>query len=360
MNICSCGNLFDDRCSQCPRCDALQVFGLGKDATETEIRNAYRLLVKVWQPDRLPDDPKLKEEAENKLKDINTAFESLIATSTELIGRQRPVYITSRAASSETVPDAVNAPRKPSQGYTTLVVLPDRTPPPVPGFWQRNKPRFAFWGKFILLFGVAVIACVLLMGKSIRTFLQDHSPGNEQVAGVGESGSVSAPEASSNAAQPAPRSADNRQPAKTHAETRAETQQAAPAPRPKFSPYLTVGSTKDEVLAQQGTPTASSEDKLVYGKSELYLKDGAVVGWRIDPVSSPIRVKLWPEGPVDPGLDFFSYGSSKDSVLAVQGTPTAFTENKFEYGGSIVYFQNKRVVSWKNDPASIPLRIRPY
>ena len=127
-----------------------------------------------------------------------------------------------------------------------------------------------------------------------------------------------------------------------------------------MSSYLTVGSTRDEVLAQQGTPTASSDDKLVYGKSELYLKDGAVIGWRIDPVSSPIRVKLWPEAPVDPGLDFFSYGSSKDAVLAVQGTPTAFSEDKFEYGGSVVYFQNKRVVSWKNDPASIPLRIRPY
>lgn len=358
MNICSCGNLFGDQYSQCPRCDALQVFGLGKDATETEIRNAYRLLVKVWQPDRLPDDPQLKEEAENKLKDINAAFESLIATSTELIGRQRPVYITSRAASSETVPDTATAPRKPSQGYTTLVVLPERTPPPIPGFWQRSKPRFAFWGWFILLFGIAAIACVLLMGKSIRTFFGVHSPGSEQVANMGDSGSASAPAASSEAAQPALRSADDRQPAKTHAETHAETQKAAAAPRPKLLPYVTVGSTKDEVLAQQGPPTASSDDKLVYGKSELYLKDGAVVGWRIDPMASPIRVKLWPQGSVNPELDFFSYGSSKDAVIVVQGTPTAFTENKFEYAGSVVYFQNNRVVSWKNDPASIPLRVR--
>jgi hypothetical protein len=67
-------------------------------------------------------------------------------------------------------------------------------------------------------------------------------------------------------------------------------------------------------------------------------------------------VKLWPQASVDPDLEYFSYGSSKDTVLVVQGTPTAFTEDKFEYGGSVVYFKNGRVVSRKNDPASILLR----
>jgi hypothetical protein len=373
MNICSCGNLFNDQYSQCPRCDALQVFGLGRDATETEIRNAYRTLVKVWQPDRILDDQKLKEEAENKLKDINTAFESLIATSTELIGRQRPVYLTSRAASSETVPDAENAPRKPSQGFTTLVVLPERTPPPPPGFWQRMKPRLKFWSRFGLICVIAAFAILILSGRSIRTLLNAHRPGVEQPASVnGQQSAPNATEGPSNDSPVAskqnsqspgrPNSVRNSAQASNSAQP-ANERAAAHGTQPearKMSSYLTVGSTKDEVLAQLGTPTASSDDKLVYGKSELYLKDGAVVGWRIDPVSSPIRVKLWPEAPVDPGLDFFSYGSSRDAVLAVQGTPTAFSEDKFEYGGSVVYFQNKRVVSWKNDPASIPLRLRPY
>jgi hypothetical protein len=132
----------------------------------------------------------------------------------------------------------------------------------------------------------------------------------------------------------------------------------APAAPRKLLPYITVGSTMEEVLAQQGTPTASSEDKLVYGKSVLYFKDGAVIGWRIDPVASPMRVKLWPRSAVDPTLATYSVGSSKDVVLVVQGTPTAFTENKFEYGKSEVYFRNNRVVSWKEDPASAPLWAR--
>jgi outer membrane protein assembly factor BamE (lipoprotein component of BamABCDE complex) len=135
------------------------------------------------------------------------------------------------------------------------------------------------------------------------------------------------------------------QTAKTHA-----------APLKVYS-YITVGSTRDEVIEQLGPPTASSEDKLVYSNSELYLKGGNVVGWKIDP-RSPIKVKLWPTSSVDPSLDHFSVGSTKDAVLVVQGTPTAFTQDEFEYGGSVVYFQNNRVVNWKNDPASIPLRAR--
>jgi hypothetical protein len=75
----------------------------------------------------------------------------------------------------------------------------------------------------------------------------------------------------------------------------------------KLYSYITVGSTRDEVIQQQGRPTASSESKLVYGSSELYLRGGSVIGWKIDP-RSPIKVKLWPASPVDPSLDHFSVG----------------------------------------------------
>ena len=121
-------------------------------------------------------------------------------------------------------------------------------------------------------------------------------------------------------------------------------------------PYITVGSTRQEVMDMLGAPTALADDKLVYGKSELYLRNGRVAGWRIDPVANPIRVKLWPSGAVDTSLDFFTIGDSKDIVLVVQGTPTAFSKDKFEYGGSEVDFENGEVVSWKEDPNSIRLR----
>jgi hypothetical protein len=153
--------------------------------------------------------------------------------------------------------------------------------------------------------------------------------------------------------QPVPQNANGVQTEKIHSTAR-NAQPVAGI----VKPYVTVGFTREEVLAQQGTPTAASEDKLVYGKSELYLKRGFVVGWRIDPVSSPIRVKLWPQYTINPSPEYFTIGSSRDIVLAVQGTPTAFTEDKCEYGGSEVDFRDNKVVSWKSDPASIPLRAR--
>jgi hypothetical protein len=390
MNICSCGGLFDDESSQCPRCEALQVFGLRKDALETEIRDAYRLFLKVWSPDNLQGDELSKAAAEDKLKDIHAAFEYLTMTSTERAQHKRPVYLTARTDSTATTTDVARVEPRASTGYTTLVVLPPPTPPPSDRWyvspWKALKQIYRFWRRFWLLFGLAAIVFALTTGKSIRSyFLAQRAnwqpaasintsgvPGvnasgaqdvpiaaelpknNSQETEKGEAQSLAsrngtpAPAGGLHAASPVPLQAANRQPVN-----------APPALRTIHS-YITIGSTKDEVIALQGTPTETSDDKLVYGKSELDLKDGVVVGWRIDPNASTMRVKLWPSSPVDTEPGYFAVGSTRDFVLAVQGTPTAFTQNKFEYGDSVVYFQNNRVASWKNDPASIPLRVRAY
>jgi len=65
---------------------------------------------------------------------------------------------------------------------------------------------------------------------------------------------------------------------------------------------------------------------------------------------------MWPTAAVDSALDHFGVGSSKDEVLAVQGTPTAFSRDTFEYGRSLVFFKNERVIGWKTDPTSVFLR----
>jgi hypothetical protein len=168
--------------------------------------------------------------------------------------------------------------------------------------------------------------------------------------------STVAPTEIQQAPQTEPSASQQTPPASPQKTTASHPDPVSTAP-PKILSYITVGSTRDEVLTQQGTPTASSDDKLVYGKSELYLKNGSVVGWRIDP-AFPIRVKLWPSTAVDPSLASYSVGSSKDEVLTVQGTPTAFTADRFEYGKSVVIFRNNKVVSWKEDPDSTPLWAR--
>ena len=81
--ICFCGNPVEEDGALCPRCAALRVLELGTDATEKEIKAAYRLLVKVWHPDRFQGDPALKEAAEAKLKAVNSAYVLLSSPSSK-------------------------------------------------------------------------------------------------------------------------------------------------------------------------------------------------------------------------------------------------------------------------------------
>ena len=56
---------------------SLELFGLRKDFSEDQLKQAYKDLVQVWHPDKYFLNPQLKEKAEEKLKEINNAYESL-------------------------------------------------------------------------------------------------------------------------------------------------------------------------------------------------------------------------------------------------------------------------------------------
>ena len=57
--------------------EALDVLALKPGATPTEIKEAYRDLVKVWHPDRFGSDARLRQKAEDKLSQINDAYRVL-------------------------------------------------------------------------------------------------------------------------------------------------------------------------------------------------------------------------------------------------------------------------------------------
>ncbi len=56
-----------------------QILGIEAGASRTEIKQAYRDLVHVWHPDRFGQNPRLQNKAEAKLKEINAAYEQVLA-----------------------------------------------------------------------------------------------------------------------------------------------------------------------------------------------------------------------------------------------------------------------------------------
>jgi len=59
-----------DKISRC-----IEVLGLKPNASEEEVNQAYRDLANVWHPDRFVGNPRLQKKAEEKLKEINVAYE---------------------------------------------------------------------------------------------------------------------------------------------------------------------------------------------------------------------------------------------------------------------------------------------
>ena len=144
--------------------------------------------------------------------------------------------------------------------------------------------------------------------------------------------------------------------------------------------YFTLESTKDEVLAVQGTPDMFfGGDTFYYGSSDesrqnskVYFENDRVSSWK-NTNSNPLKVKLLPKRKtINKG--YFTLESTKDEVLAVQGTPDMFfdydtfdgTVQGFSYGSSDevtqhskVCFENDRVIGWGSETSN-PLKTKPF
>ena len=56
---------------------ALKILELDRKASMDDVNQAYKDSVSVWHPDRFPHNPRLKRKAEEKIKEVNLAFETL-------------------------------------------------------------------------------------------------------------------------------------------------------------------------------------------------------------------------------------------------------------------------------------------
>ncbi len=72
--------------------DAYRLLDLHPGASDEEVKRACRDLTKVWHPDRFGNDPQLRQKAEEKLKAILEAHETIRAARAGETGPARPEH----------------------------------------------------------------------------------------------------------------------------------------------------------------------------------------------------------------------------------------------------------------------------
>ena len=78
-----------------------ELLGVAPGTDGRELKEAYRDLAKVWHPDRFSHDPRLRQKAEEKLKEINEAYDRLTSGRAERRPRPAPTPETPRAHGAE-------------------------------------------------------------------------------------------------------------------------------------------------------------------------------------------------------------------------------------------------------------------
>jgi hypothetical protein len=76
-----------------------EVLGVKPGVSDRELKAAHRDLAKVWHPDRFQHDPRLQEKAQEKLKEINEAYE-------QLVSRHKRPFVPRRQTSPRAEPAA--------------------------------------------------------------------------------------------------------------------------------------------------------------------------------------------------------------------------------------------------------------
>jgi hypothetical protein len=331
-----------------------RILGLKPGASPDDARAAYKSLVKIWHPDRFPENSSEQQQAEEKLKAINTSYQRIRSdfTATPYRDYQRPAGTS--ASHPHESPDFTSTGEtgKGNQHPGSLGGLIFRggahSLATIRRIWAGNKP----W----LHGSILAIASILLAILWISTVPLSHwknvifndSPPNP-VPRTTLSGQ--------NSATRTPAEREGLEQDKLKQLNRSPAVQVPPAREgPRRVPeslagekaFFTLGSLKQDVLRVQGKPHRVYGQTWVYGLSDVTFKEGRV--WRYNNFDGSLNLRVLPAAHALSGHrpTSFSLGASQDEVLQVQGTPTRVDGTKWYYGFSEVNFKERRVVGFNN------------
>ncbi len=261
---------------------------LGPDGSWEDLRKNYKHLVQHCHPDRFEQDPVAKEEAEIRLRELNSAYRMLADYHKS---HHRLPFGKVSTHTNWQFQDTSDLERRDEQYHEARK-------------WAVLNIVVSKW----LILGIPIGLILLIFAL----LLSQYREGDAEVNLIEPESTAAAPQPTSTAV--------------------------------KSSSTFKYGDSRERVLKVQGAPTKMSEDTFFYGGSRVDFQEGYVVGWHIED-GSPLRVSgTFPRTTKSERL--IDIGSSMEDVLAIQGEPVLKTDRRWDYGASFVEFSNGEVVGW--------------
>ncbi|MGA3117546.1 MAG: J domain-containing protein [Syntrophobacteraceae bacterium] len=323
-----------------------RILGLEPGAKPSEVRQAYRTLVKKWHPDRHYSKPyETRAFAEKKFREIDEAYRHISGS-----WKKTPRLAGGRAGSEDR--------RAPGPGTGPYAAQR-------PGTKARATPSTRIRAKIDIrpFSGAKIVVPVLLLAAAVfiltqlPSFFPDNAVDKETLGPptVEHSPEARGPDS------PKPSEATGPQPSVDLTAPPSSVAPPAllePQPAPP-SAFFTIGSPASEVLSIQGSPSRIQGQTWTYGLSEIQFRNGRV--WKFNNFDGSLRVRMQPSVPEDPAPApaYITIGSSEEEVLLVQGTPTRVERDKWFYGFSELVFKNGRVVEYDNYFGNLKIRVLP-
>jgi hypothetical protein len=93
----------------------------------------------------------------------------------------------------------------------------------------------------------------------------------------------------------------------------------------------------------------------MFGSSVVHFEGNRVLRW--EDFQANLKAKLISKKNSN-NVGYFTFGSTKDEVLAIQGQPTGVYESFWLFGSSVVHFEGNRVLRWEDFQANLKVKIK--
>jgi hypothetical protein len=336
-----------------------EILGVPPDCPPATLRQAYRDLVKVWHPDRFSHDLRLQKIAEEKLREINEAYEALFFFLNTDGTKSTDKYVVSCFGGPRFEIESPLEFRWPAdslkwrQGAKRIDEANSKlTAKLLARLRHRLLSTPRLHKKIAIFLLIVTVSYAFLAWREVQT----ESVGKDSLVSNSPTPTLDlTPRRNKNDASDRVSKNDTDQIAENQPRPQLRASIESQAGIVGFSKF-TLGSGKNDVLAIQGIPDRMTSSSLHFGSSDVYFNEfGRVIGWSNR--KPQLKVVLIPS--TSTSNKYFTIGSSADEVIAIQGTPDVLTKDSYYYGTSEVFLENNRVTGWYNSQPKLKVQLLP-